>query len=67
MFCPHPVRKLDNYWLDIILKRLYTVVHNISCNDTPVTFPLAQSWSKYTRSEDEWGHLQAETVKGWTQ
>lgn len=44
MFCHHPVRKLDKYWLDIILKRLYPVFYNLSCNDTSVTLPLARPW-----------------------
>lgn len=65
MFCHHPVRKLDNCWLDIILKRLYSVFHNLPCNDTSMTLPLAWPWAKNIRSDDEWGHLQAEPVKGW--
>lgn len=58
MFCHHPVRKLDNYWLDIILKRLYPVFHSLSCTDTSVTGTAMHYMN--IRSKDEGGHLQVE-------
>lgn len=53
MFCHHPVRKLDNYWSDIILKRLYPVFHTLSCTDTSVTGTAMDYMN--IRSQDEGG------------
>lgn len=64
MFCHHLVRKLDNYWSDIILKRLYPVFHTLSCTDTSVT-DTAREYMNI--SQHEGGHLQVESVKSQTQ